>query len=199
MWSRVCRSHSIRYIGESDLRSTSWMVPAQPPSGMSGKSGSVVPGFTRTCAPAANRAGVRGIFSFFLATEVPPASSLVILGNDRPPGQAPTGFLPVTGPPSQADGSRLNDSMTILFLHGWQSVPGGVKPTFLAQHGHEVINPKLPDEDFNEAVRIAQVGFDKHHPDVVVGSSRGGAVAMNIISGGARLVLLCPAWKKYGT
>ena len=38
--------------------------------------------------------------------------------------------------------------MKILFLHGWQSVPGGVKPTFLAQHGHEIINPKLPAEDF---------------------------------------------------
>lgn len=89
--------------------------------------------------------------------------------------------------------------MRILFLHGWQSVPGGVKPTFLAQHGHEVINPKLPDEDFEGAVRIAQVEFDKHQPAVVVGSSRGGAVAMNIRSGAAPLVLLCPAWKKWGT
>jgi hypothetical protein len=89
--------------------------------------------------------------------------------------------------------------MTILFLHGWQSVPGGVKPTFLAQHGHEGINPKLPDEDFARAVRIAQAEFDRQRPTVVVGSSRGGAVAMNIKSGGARLVLLCPAWKKYGT
>ena len=92
-----------------------------------------------------------------------------------------------------------NAPMTILFLHGWQSVPGGVKPTFLAQHGHEVRNPKLPDEDFNEAVRIAQEEFDKHQPQVVVGSLRGGAVAMNIKSGVAPLVLLCPAWKKYGT
>ena len=41
--------------------------------------------------------------------------------------------------------------MKILFLHGWQSVPGGVKPTYLAEHGHEVINPDLPDEDFEEA------------------------------------------------
>ena len=89
--------------------------------------------------------------------------------------------------------------MKILFLHGWQSVPGGVKPTFLAQHGHEVINPKLPDEDFTLAVKIAQAEFDTHQPDVVVGSSRGGAVAINIESGDARLVLLCPAWKKYGT
>jgi S1 RNA binding domain len=89
--------------------------------------------------------------------------------------------------------------MTILFLHGWQSVPGGVKPTFLAQHGHIVINPKLPDAGLEQAVRIAQAEFDQHQPQVVVGSSRGGAVAMNIKSGNAKLVLLCPAWKKYGT
>jgi hypothetical protein len=89
--------------------------------------------------------------------------------------------------------------MTFFFLHGWNSVPGGVKPSYLAQHGHEVINPKLPDDDFAEAVRIAQDEFDKNQPQVVVGSSRGGAVAMNIDSGEANLVLLCPAWKKWGT
>jgi alpha/beta hydrolase family protein len=77
--------------------------------------------------------------------------------------------------------------MKVLFLHGWQSVPGGVKSTYLARHGHEVINPKLPDEDFNEAVRIAQAEFDRRRPDVVVGSSRGGAVAMNMDSGEAPL------------
>jgi membrane protease YdiL (CAAX protease family) len=89
--------------------------------------------------------------------------------------------------------------MKVLFLHGWNSVPGGVKPAYLKDHGHEVVNPKLHDEDFAEAVRIAQVEFDKHQPQVVVGSSRGGAVAMNIKSGAAKLVLLSPAWKKYGT
>jgi predicted esterase YcpF (UPF0227 family) len=94
---------------------------------------------------------------------------------------------------------RYNIGMKILFLHGWQSVPGGVKPTYLAQHGHSVLNPKLPDDDFNHAVRIAQAEFDKHQPQVVVGSSRGGAVAMNINSGNARLVPLCPAWRKLGT
>jgi hypothetical protein len=88
--------------------------------------------------------------------------------------------------------------MTLLFLHGWTSVPGGVKPTYLARHGHIVINPKLPDEDFPEALRIAQAEFDSHKPAVVVGSSRGGAVAMNINAGSARLVLLCPAWKRWG-
>src|SRR5215471_12730998 len=89
--------------------------------------------------------------------------------------------------------------MTILFLHGWNSVPGGVKPTYLKDHGHTVINPALPNDDFAEAVRVAQAELDCHRPQVVVGSSRGGAVAMNIDSGGAKLVLLCPAWRKYGT
>ena len=80
--------------------------------------------------------------------------------------------------------------MKILFLHGWHSVPGGVKPTFLKDHGHEVINPALPHEDFAEAVRIGQAEFDTHRPQAVVGSSRGGAVAMNIDSGDAKLCLL---------
>jgi alpha/beta superfamily hydrolase len=88
---------------------------------------------------------------------------------------------------------------TVLFLHGWNSKPGGVKPTYLVEHRHKVINPALPDEDFAEAVRIAQAEFDKHRPEVVVGSSRGGAVAMNISADGASLVLLCPAWKKWGS
>jgi hypothetical protein len=88
--------------------------------------------------------------------------------------------------------------MLILFLHGWQSTPGGLKPTYLYDHGHEVLNPALPDDDFDAAVRIAQLEFDSHHPDVVVGSSRGGAVAMNINSGSTPLVLLCPAWKRWG-
>ncbi len=89
--------------------------------------------------------------------------------------------------------------MKILFLHGWQSVPGGVKPSYLASHGHTVINPALPDEDFAAAVRIAQAAFDEQRPDVIVGSSRGGAVAMNVECGDTPLVLLCPAWKRWGT
>jgi hypothetical protein len=87
----------------------------------------------------------------------------------------------------------------ILFLHGWTSVPGGKKPTFLAEHGHLVLNPALPNEDFEESVRIANAEFQKHHPDIVVGSSRGGAVAANMDSGDTPLVLLCPAWTNWGS
>ena len=89
--------------------------------------------------------------------------------------------------------------MTVLFLHGWHSVPGGVKPTFLKEHDHTVLNPSLNDDDFAAAVRTAQAEFDQNQPDVIVGSSRGGAVAMNINSGDTPLILLCPAWKNWGT
>jgi hypothetical protein len=36
--------------------------------------------------------------------------------------------------------------MKILFLHGWNSVPGGVKPSYLIEHGHEVIYSPLDDD-----------------------------------------------------
>ena len=88
---------------------------------------------------------------------------------------------------------------TLLFLHGWLSIVGGVKPTFLKDHRHTILNPALDDDDFAAAVRTAQAEYDLHQPDVIVGSSRGGAVAMNIDSGDTPLVLLCPAWKNWGT
>ena len=87
--------------------------------------------------------------------------------------------------------------MKILLLHGWQSVVGGVKPSYLKDHGHEVINPALDHDDFDLAVRMAQAEYDLHRPDVIIGSSRGGAVAMNMQSGETPLVLLCPAWKRW--
>lgn len=89
--------------------------------------------------------------------------------------------------------------MKILFLHGWTSVPGGRKPTFLKKHGHEVLNPALPDEDFDESIRIAEAEYNRHTPDVIVGSSRGGAIALNMQSSDTPLVLLCPAWKNWGS
>lgn len=88
--------------------------------------------------------------------------------------------------------------MKILYLHGWKSVCGGVKPTYLADQGHEVVEPELPEDDFDAALRIAQAEFERIKPDVVVGSSRGGALAMNLDAGDVPLVLLCPAWKRWG-
>jgi alpha-beta hydrolase superfamily lysophospholipase len=87
----------------------------------------------------------------------------------------------------------------ILYLHGWNSLVGGVKPTHLRSRGHEVIEPALDHDDFERALATAQAAFDEHRPNVVVGSSRGGAVAMNLRNDSAWLVLLCPAWRKWGS
>ncbi|HEX8200806.1 MAG TPA: hypothetical protein VF590_09980 [Isosphaeraceae bacterium] len=89
--------------------------------------------------------------------------------------------------------------MRILYLHGLYSRPGGTKPTFLRQQGHDVINPALPDGDWEASVRNAQDAYDASHPEVVVGSSRGGAVALGIDSGATPLVLIAPAWRRWGT
>lgn len=55
---------------------------------------------------------------------------------------------------------------------------------------------KLTAFDFQSVHRKE---YDRHRPDVIVGSSRGGAVAMNLDSGSTPLVLLCPAWRRWGT
>jgi len=87
--------------------------------------------------------------------------------------------------------------MKVLFLHGYGSDPNGIRPTFLEQSGHEVIHPALPDEDFPESVRIAQAAYDGGRPEVIVGSSRGGAVALHLAAGNTPLVLIAPAWRKW--
>lgn len=103
-----------------------------------------------------------------------------------------------TAPPGRTF-SSLPDPMKILYLHGHYSKPGGVKPTFLRGLGHEVINPALFDVDFDRSVRVAREALDTGRPDVIVGSSRGGAVAMAIDSGSVPLVLIAPAWRRWGT
>ncbi len=88
--------------------------------------------------------------------------------------------------------------MKVLFLHGFGATPGGFKPTFLLSRGLDVLNPQLSNDDFDAAVATAQEAFDTGDPAVVVGSSRGGAVAMNINTGDVPLVLVCPAWRHWG-
>ena len=85
----------------------------------------------------------------------------------------------------------------ILFLHGLESQPGGTKPQYLEKHGYKVFNPSLPKSSFDESVNIAQKIIDEQEPDVIVGSSRGGAVALCIKPGNAKTVLIAPAWKRF--
>jgi hypothetical protein len=89
--------------------------------------------------------------------------------------------------------------MKILYLHGLGAQPGGTKPTFLLECGHQVDNPALPDEDFDQSVRIARQALAANPPDAVVASSRGGAVAVSLGIEQVPVVLIAPAWKKWAT
>ena len=85
----------------------------------------------------------------------------------------------------------------VLFLHGLESKPGGRKPKRLKEKGFQVFNPHLPKSSFEESIKIAQSAVDAEAPDIIVGSSRGGAIAMCLECRGAKLVLIAPAWKRF--
>ena len=87
--------------------------------------------------------------------------------------------------------------MKILFLHGLESLPGGSKVKFLEDNGYEVINPLLPKHSWEDSLDIAQTLINSEKPDIIVGSSRGGAVALNVNPYGAKLILVAPAWKMF--
>jgi len=75
-----------------------------------------------------------------------------------------------------------------LALGAWRS-----KADLPAQKGQRVLNPALTDVNFDSPTRIAQAEIDRHRPQVMVGSARGGDVAMHLDSGNALLILLRPA------
>ena len=87
--------------------------------------------------------------------------------------------------------------MKVLFLHGLESTPGGKKPTTISDAGYEVIEPSLPSTSWADSVSAAQEAYDAEQPDIVVGSSRGGAVAMAADLSPRKMILIAPAWKKY--
>ncbi|OUU74584.1 MAG: hypothetical protein CBC29_07340 [Methylococcaceae bacterium TMED69] len=85
----------------------------------------------------------------------------------------------------------------IMFLHGLEGTPEGSKPTFLKGEGYRVVAPALPKDDWELSVRRAEDCFLNFRPDIVVGSSRGGAIAAAFPTGHVPKILIAPAWKKF--
>ena len=86
--------------------------------------------------------------------------------------------------------------MIVLFLHGLQSSPNSYKRKMLEDAGHTVYAPVLPSDDWKESVIRAREAVERYAPDVIVASSRGGAVAM-ATHASIPMVLIAPAWSKY--
>jgi len=91
----------------------------------------------------------------------------------------------------------------ILYLHGLESSPNAGKATRLREAGHTVVGPQLDNgADLTASIATAQASLDAALAEgpvqVIVASSRGGAVACGLQTRGVPLLLLCPAWKKFG-
>lgn len=85
----------------------------------------------------------------------------------------------------------------ILFLHGMFG-QNSKKPSFLKSLGYEVFSPVLEDWNYKKAEITAQKTYLEFKPDLVVGSSRGAAIAINIDTEESPLLLLSPAWFYFG-
>ncbi len=88
----------------------------------------------------------------------------------------------------------------VLFLHGLESGPAGTKARWLhARYG--AATPQLDTTSFSAAVAGARAALSAERPDLVVGSSFGGAVAVRLLCAGAwrgPTVLIAPAQARVG-
>lgn len=83
----------------------------------------------------------------------------------------------------------------VLYLHGLGGKRSGPRTEMLEAMGHEVVYPELPADDYEKAVEVAKEHLDG--VDLIIGSSRGGAVAMGLTTD-KPVLLLAPAWRMMG-
>lgn len=109
--------------------------------------------------------------------------------------------------------------LRVLYLHGLNSGQWGKKSITLGFSGYDVETPKLPGnwatalankipfffgntkkEHWAESTEIIKETIEKHDPEVVVGSSMGGALAMAMQGEfpGVPMILIAPAWRTFG-
>jgi pimeloyl-ACP methyl ester carboxylesterase len=86
--------------------------------------------------------------------------------------------------------------MKVLLLHGFLG-NSNLKKFMLEKEGIAVIRPRLSNLSFKRAVNQAQAAYDSCQPDIVVASSRGAAVALNLLVNQTPLVFLSPAWEHF--
>ncbi len=71
----------------------------------------------------------------------------------------------------------------VLFIHGLESSPKGTKARVLAEHFPSE-TPRMDTSDFEGCVQAQAAAIRRFRPDVVVGSSFGGAVAVALLQRG---------------
>lgn len=71
-------------------------------------------------------------------------------------------------------------SIRVQFIHGLESSPQGTKAQLLAQH-FTALTPAMDTADFAACIEVQAAALASFQPDVLVGSSFGGAVAVALV------------------
>lgn len=74
-------------------------------------------------------------------------------------------------------------NLRVQFIHGLEGSPQGSKARQLAEN-FETITPAMETQDFESCVRVQAEKLARFRPDILVGSSFGGAVAVALLERG---------------
>jgi predicted esterase len=91
-------------------------------------------------------------------------------------------------------------SLRVTFVHGLEGHPQGTKARFLAEH-FDTLTPAIDTRSFTNALETVAESLRTRRPDVLVGSSFGGAVALALLQRGdftGPTLLLAPAARAFG-
>jgi pimeloyl-ACP methyl ester carboxylesterase len=69
----------------------------------------------------------------------------------------------------------------VQFIHGLEGSPQGSKARLFAEH-FETITPEMDTSSFEGSVDTQAAALSEFHPDILVGSSFGGAVAVELLA-----------------
>lgn len=75
------------------------------------------------------------------------------------------------------------ERLRVQFIHGLESSPQGTKARLFAEH-FTTITPAMDTRDFEACVRVHAAELARFRPDVLVGSSFGGGVAVALLQRG---------------
>ena len=87
-------------------------------------------------------------------------------------------------------------TLRVQFIHGLEGSPQGSKARLFAEH-FEALTPAMDTGDFESCVETQRAALESFRPDVLVGSSFGGAVAVALLQRGlwSGPTLLLGGWK----
>jgi ribA/ribD-fused uncharacterized protein len=94
----------------------------------------------------------------------------------------------------------MGQPLRVQFIHGLESNPQGTKARFLAAH-FDALAPAMDTRSLEGSIATQAAALEAFRPDVVVGSSFGGAVTVALLARGVwrgPTVLLAPAAAKLG-